>query len=72
MREAGYFVSLMSRLVVSYPNWAFAVVSSEAGIDPVAKQRFQNVVLQTRRTGASKGRPAIAQSSPANPDARRH
>ncbi len=72
VREAGYFVSLMSRLVVSYPNWACAVVSSEAGIDTVTKQRFQRVVLQTRRLGASKGRPTVAQSSPASPDTRRH
>jgi len=68
VREAGYFVSLMSRLVVSYPNWACEIVSGHADIDPVTKQRFQKLVVQTRRLDASKGRPIIAQSSPANPN----
>ncbi|MFI5457688.1 MAG: hypothetical protein ACHRXM_19785 [Isosphaerales bacterium] len=71
VREAGYFVSLMSRLVVTYPNWACQVVSNHATIDPATKQRFQKVVVQTRRPGASKGRPVVAQSSPASPETRR-
>jgi hypothetical protein len=71
VREAGYFVSLMSRLVVTYPNWACQVVASQAAIDPVTKQRFQNLVIQTRRADAFPGRPIVAQSSPAGPDSRR-
>jgi len=71
VREAGYFVSLMSRLVITYPNWACQVVSSQAAIDTATKQRFQNVVVQTRRPGASKGRPVVAQDSAPNPDSRR-
>jgi hypothetical protein len=71
VREAGYFVSLMSRLVITYPNWACQVISNHAAIDPVTKQRFRNVVVQTRRPGASKGRPVVAQDSAANADSRR-
>ena len=40
VREAGYFISLMSRLVVTYPNWACQVVGSQPSIDAATKQRF--------------------------------
>ncbi|HKI17355.1 MAG TPA: hypothetical protein VKA15_05725, partial [Isosphaeraceae bacterium] len=33
VREAGFFISLMSRLVTSYPNWACQVIGSQSGID---------------------------------------
>jgi hypothetical protein len=71
VREAGYFVSLMSRLVVTYPNWARQVVGSEASIDPATKQRFTTVVAQTSKPGASKGRPVVAQNNPADVSPRR-
>ena len=71
VREAGYFVSLMSRLVVTYPNWACQVVANQPAIDSATKQRFQTLVVQTRRPGASKGRPTVAQNLPSNPDTRR-
>jgi hypothetical protein len=71
VREAGYFVSLMSRLVVSYPNWACQVVGSQTAIDINTKQRFHDLVAQNRKPGASKGRPVVAQNPPANADARR-
>jgi hypothetical protein len=71
VREAGYFVSLMSRLVVTYPNWARQVIRSEASIDPATKQRFTTVVAQTSRPGASKGRPVVAQNNPAAASPRR-
>jgi hypothetical protein len=70
VREAGYFVSLMSRLVVTYPNWACQVVSGQPRIDPATKQRFQDLVAQTRRPDASRGRPIVMQNSPATADAR--
>jgi hypothetical protein len=71
VREAGYFVSLMSRLVVTYPNWARQVIGSEASIDPATKQRFTTVVAQTSKPGASKGRPVVAQNNPAAASPRR-
>jgi hypothetical protein len=71
VREAGYFVSLMSRLVVTYPNWARQVIGSEASIDPTTKQRFTTVVAQTSKPGASKGRPVVAQNNPAAASPRR-
>ena len=65
VREAGYFISLMSRLVVTYPNWACQVVGSQPSIDAATKQRFQTLSAQTSKPGASKGRPVVAQTNPA-------
>ncbi len=61
VREAGYFISLMSRLVVTYPNWACQIVGTHPSIDAATKQRFQTLVVQTSKPGASKGRPTVAQ-----------
>ena len=52
VREAGYFISLMSRLVVTYPNWAAQVIANQSTIDPATKQRFREVVAQNRKPGA--------------------
>jgi hypothetical protein len=71
VREAGYFVSLMSRLVISYPNWASQIVASQAVIDASTRQRFCEVVVRTRKPGASNGRPVVAENAPAAPDTRR-
>ncbi len=71
VKEAGYFISLMSRLVLSYPNWASQVVNSQASIDTVTKQRFSQVVAQTRQPGASLGRPAIAKNGSQSSEATR-
>jgi hypothetical protein len=71
VREAGYFISLMSRLVVTYPNWACQIVGSHPSIDAVTKQRFQTLVVQTSKPGASKGRPVVAQNAPTTTDPRR-
>src|SRR5262249_9447467 len=53
VKEAGYFISLMSRLVQTYPNWASEVVSGHPAIDATIKQRFCTVVVQTRRPAPS-------------------
>ena len=37
VREAGHFVSLMSRLVVTYPNWACQTIANQPGIDPATE-----------------------------------
>jgi hypothetical protein len=62
VKEAGFFISLMSRLVQAFPNWASSVVSSHPGVDPTTKQRFCTIVVQTRRPGASTGRPVVMKS----------
>ena len=41
-------MSLMSRLVVTYPNWACQVIGSQPAIDINTKQRFQDLVVQNR------------------------
>ena len=64
VKEAGFFISLMSRLVLTYPNWASQVVSTHPGIDATTRQRFCTVVVQNRRAGASTGRPQVAQNQP--------
>ena len=71
VREAGHFVSLMSRLVIAYPNWASQVVASQATLDATTRQRFCDVVARTRRPGASTGRPVIVQNPPDAPESRR-
>jgi hypothetical protein len=70
VREAGYFISLMTRLVVTYPNWACQIVGNQPSIDVATKQRFQMLVAQTSKPGASKGRPVVAQNAPTNADPR--
>lgn len=72
VREAGDFISLMSRLVVTYPNWACQVVANHPTIDAATKQRFREVVAQNRKPGASSGRPVVAQNAQAAADPRRH
>jgi hypothetical protein len=64
VREAGYFVSLMGRLVGMYPNWACQVALKANDFGPEARQRFRDVVVQTRRPGAFTGRPTLAENSP--------
>jgi hypothetical protein len=71
VKEAGYFVSLMTRLVISYPNWASQVVTSQPGIDASTRQRFCDVVVKTRKPGASAGRPVMVQNSHGAQDSQR-
>jgi hypothetical protein len=60
VQEAGWFVSLMGRLVELYPNWAADVAQQGEEIRPEVRERFRTLVMQTRRPGASSGRPVIA------------
>ncbi|MBV8318422.1 MAG: hypothetical protein JOZ53_26070, partial [Planctomycetaceae bacterium] len=69
VREAGWFVSLMGRLVLMYPNWACQVVIQRPDLNPEVRQRFRDIVTQTRRPGASSGRPVVVDNSTVNPDA---
>jgi len=71
VREAGQFVSLMSRLVVTYPNWACQTVANQPAIDSATRNQFQTVVTQNLKVGASKGRPVVMQDPTQRQDARR-
>ncbi len=66
VREAGWFVSLMGRLVAMYPNWACQVTMNQNDVSLDTRTKFREVVMQTRRAGASTGRPVIAENAPAN------
>ena len=66
VREAGYFVSLMGRLVAMYPTWACQVTMKQPEIETEVRRRFRELVVQTRRPGAFNGRPTLAENT--NPD----
>lgn len=70
VREAGYFVSLMGRLVAMYPNWAVQVTMSQQEVAAETRQRFREVIVQTRRPGAFPGRPTMADSTKTETDVR--
>jgi hypothetical protein len=70
VQEAGWFISLMGRLVELYPNWACQVAQQGADIRPDVRQNFITLVLQTRRPGALNGRPALAENEPESPTTR--
>jgi hypothetical protein len=63
VREAGWFVSLMARLVEMHPTWATAVAMRQEHIRPETRQSFRALVAQTRRPGASEGRPVLAENA---------
>ena len=52
VREAGFFISLMGRLVSAYPNWACQVIASQSELDAATKQRLQQLVVQSSKPGA--------------------
>ena len=66
VKEAGWFVSLMGRLVAMYPDWASGVVTKQPSVNPEARARFVEVVAQTKRPGAFTGRPTLAENTPAS------
>jgi hypothetical protein len=68
VQEAGWFVSLMSRLVLTYPNWACQVAISQDGLDETTKQKFRQIVVQNRRADATDGRPVVVQNQPQGSD----
>lgn len=71
VKEAGQFISIMSRLVVLYPNWATSVAMREAEADEGARLRFREVIAQNRRPEASEGRPVVMADPVETADARR-
>ena len=60
VREAGWFVSMMGRLVETYPEWASTVAKAQKDLPVASRDGFIDVVKQTRRPGASTGRPVLA------------
>ena len=71
VKEAGFFISLMSRLVQTYPNWASQVVSRHPG----DRRGDQAAVLHGRRAepppgrvDRSAGRHEQVRAGPATPD----
>jgi hypothetical protein len=70
VREAGWFVSLMGRLVATYPNWACQVTMNQQDVAIDTRQRFREVVIAARRPGASTGRPTLAENSGPGPSSR--
>jgi hypothetical protein len=71
VREAGQFVSLMSRLVITYPTWACETIANQPGIDPATRNHFQTTVIRNSKPGASRGRPVVMQEPPPGQDPRR-
>lgn len=65
IQEAGWFISLMGRLVESYPDWATQVALAQGHVAPEARREFQALVVQNRHPDASAGRPALAAEPPA-------
>ena len=62
VQEAGWFVSLMGRLVEMYPDWARQVAQQGPGIRPDTRQSFVGLIAETRRPGAFTGRPTMAEA----------
>ena len=71
VQEAGWFVSLMGRLVVTYPNWASDVCMKQGHVPIEARQEFRQIVLQSRKANASAGRPQMVAGAVPDPKARR-
>jgi hypothetical protein len=59
VQEAGWFVSLMSRLVEMYPDWATSVTQRQATVPNEERTAFLEVLKATRRPGAFTGRPVV-------------
>ncbi len=63
VQEAGWFVSLMARLVEMYPNWATTVAVNQPHLAAPTRQNFRDLVAQTRRANALDGRPRMVENS---------
>jgi len=71
VQEAGWFVSLMGRLVENYPTWACSVVLKQGQIDLATRQSFRDVVVQAKKPNASPGRPQMIADNAADADSKR-
>lgn len=59
VQEAGWFVSLMGRLVENYPTWACSVTRRQQQIPAEVRQVFAEVVQKNHKPNASAGRPQV-------------
>jgi hypothetical protein len=71
VQEAGLFVSLMGRLVETYPNWAVQIATTKSIASEEAKNTFRDVVVQNRRKNAASGRPTMMTNAAPPPAQRR-
>lgn len=71
VKEAGQFISLMTRLVVTYPNWATEVATREPEATPETRAQFRQLVAQHRLPDASEGRPVVMADASQDPESRR-
>jgi hypothetical protein len=62
VQEAGWFVSMMVRLVEMYPDWATSVAQRQAAVPPAERTAFLEMVQAVRRPGAFTGRPVMVDS----------
>ncbi|MFO0958155.1 MAG: hypothetical protein U0800_12130 [Isosphaeraceae bacterium] len=60
VEEAGWFVSLMGRLVDTYPDWAAQTTLKQGQIPLSSRMQFRDLVVQVRKPNASRGRPTVA------------
>ena len=66
MKEAGWFVSLMARMVEMYPSWAIAVAVNQPLLPPESRDAFRDLVhpdqtpRRSRRPPSTGGRPTAS------------
>lgn len=63
VEEAGWFVSLMGRLVDTYPDWAAQTTLKQGQIPMATRTQFRDMVVQVRKPNASPGRPSIVDAA---------
>ena len=63
VEEAGWFVSLMGRLVATYPDWASEVAMKQQQVPMEIRVNFRQLVQQNRKADASSGRPQMIDGS---------
>jgi len=71
VQEAGMFISLMGRLVETYPDWASKTALAKAEAPAEVRQSFANLVQKARKPNASPGRPVVASHTPPDAPTRR-
>src|SRR5206468_2318834 len=64
VQEAGWFLSLMGRLVETHPNWAVQVVQNQAQFPAETRQGLRELILASRRADANPGRPQVVENAP--------
>ena len=63
VQEAGWFVSLMGRLVAQHPVWAIDVVTKDREIPQEYREYFPKVVDRAKNVDYSTGRPRMRQET---------